>query len=325
VGELVAALAEMPGVRSAAVTQKLPLTRAGDNWGVDIEGRPELKGQTMAVRFVSPTYFATMGVRVRDGRGFDGSDRPDGERVIVVNRAFADKFFPGENPIGRRTTIGFEGWDRIVGVIENVAEGSLTDAPEPAGYYLYDQVSYTSRRQSLVFRATRPGEEAQLLDAARRTVQRIAPGFAVQEVTTMDRVLAKAVGPARQIMTLLTILSALALVLGAVGIYGVISHFANRRKRDWAVRVALGLRPSRVVSHIVGRGAWLVGLGIVLGVVAAGALARLLASLLYGVSAVDPLALAAASAMLLAVGLVAAFVPAHRAGRVDPALALREQ
>ena len=141
----------------------------------------------------------------------------------------------------------------------------------------------------------------------------------------MDRVLAKAVGPARQIMTLLTILSALALVLGAVGIYGVISHFANRRKRDWAVRVALGLRPSRVVSHIVGRGASLVGAGIVVGVVAAAALARLLASLLYGVSAVDPLALAAASATLLGVGLVAAFVPARRAGRVDPALALREQ
>jgi ABC-type antimicrobial peptide transport system permease subunit len=126
-------------------------------------------------------------------------------------------------------------------------------------------------------------------------------------------------------MTLLALLSGLAVVLGAVGIYGVISHFANRRKRDWAVRVALGLRPSRVVGHIVGRGATLVGAGIVVGVLAAAALARLLASLLYGVSAVDPLALAVASAMLLGVGLVAAFLPARRAGRVDPALALREQ
>ena len=325
IGELVTAIGQLPGVRMAAATQKLPLRGSGDNWGVEVEGQPELEGQSMAVRFVTPGYFETIGAHLRDGRAFDASDRPDGERVVVVNRAFADKFFPGASPIGRRTSIGFDGWERIVGVVDDLAEGQLTDKPEPAGYYLYDQVSYTARNQTLVFHAARAGDEAQLLDAARKTVQRVAPGFAVQQVTTMDRVLAKAVGPARQIMSLLTLLSALALVLGAVGIYGVISHFANRRKRDWAVRVALGLRPSRVVGHIVGRGAWLVGLGIVVGVVAAAALARLLASLLYGVSAVDPLALAAASAMLLAVGLVAAFVPAHRAGRVDPALALREQ
>ena len=325
VGELVTALGELPGVRTAAAVQKLPLRGSGDNWGVEIEGQPEVQGQTISVRVVTPAYFETLGIRVRDGRVFDGSDQPTGERVVVVNRAFADKFFPGANPIGRRMSIGFDGYERIVGVIDNVAEGALTDPREPAGYYLADQVSYTARRQSLVFRAERPGEETQLLEAARRTVQRVAPGFAVQEVTTMDRVLAKAVGPARQIMTLLALLSGLAVVLGAVGIYGVISHFANRRKRDWAVRVALGLRPSRVVGHIVGRGATLVGAGIVVGVLAAAALARLLASLLYGVSAVDPLALAVASAVLLGVGLVAAFLPARRAGRVDPALALREQ
>jgi ABC-type antimicrobial peptide transport system permease subunit len=114
-------------------------------------------------------------------------------------------------------------------------------------------------------------------------------------------------------------------VLGGVGIYGVMSHFAARRRRDWAIRVALGLQPARVVRNVVGHGAVLVGIGIALGVAGAVALARLLASLLYGVSAVDPLALAAAGAVLLGMGLLAAFVPARRAGRLDPAVALREQ
>ncbi len=141
----------------------------------------------------------------------------------------------------------------------------------------------------------------------------------------MQRVFDTAVGPARQVMMLLTLLSGLALVLGAIGIYGVIAHFAARRKRDWAIRMALGLPASRVVRHIVGQGTTLVLVGIVIGSIAILALARLLASFLFGVSSVDPLAFAAASAVLLAIGVAAAFVPARRAGTVDPAKALREQ
>ena len=141
----------------------------------------------------------------------------------------------------------------------------------------------------------------------------------------MSRVLDLAVGPARQMMTLLSLLSALAMALGAIGIYGVISHFAARRKRDWAIRVALGLPTSRVVTHIVGQGVVLVAVGIALGALGTIALSRLLTTFLYGVSKVDPLAFIAASLALLAVGVVAAFVPARRAGTVDPALVLREQ
>ena len=126
-------------------------------------------------------------------------------------------------------------------------------------------------------------------------------------------------------MALLSLLTALALALGAVGIYGVIAHFAARRQRDWAIRVALGLPGSRVVSHVVGHGAVLMAGGIVVGVVAAAGLARLISSLLFGVSALDPIAFAAAGLALLVVGLLAAFVPARRAGMTDPAIALREQ
>jgi ABC-type antimicrobial peptide transport system permease subunit len=141
----------------------------------------------------------------------------------------------------------------------------------------------------------------------------------------MSRIFDVAVGPARQVMTLLALLSGLALVLGAGGIYGVISHFAARRKRDWAIRVALGLPGSRVVTHIMGQGIVLVAVGIALGALGTVALSRLLTSFLYGVSKVDTIAFVAASGALLAVGMVAAFVPARRAGAVDPALVLREQ
>ena len=141
----------------------------------------------------------------------------------------------------------------------------------------------------------------------------------------MSRVLDLAVGPARQIMMLLALLSGLALILGAVGIYGVISHFAARRKRDWAIRVALGLPGSRVVTHIVRQGATLVAVGIALGALGTVALSRLLTSFLYGITSADPIAFATAAIALLAIGVFAAFVPARRAGTVDPALVLREQ
>jgi ABC-type antimicrobial peptide transport system permease subunit len=138
-------------------------------------------------------------------------------------------------------------------------------------------------------------------------------------------VFAKAVGPARQVMTLLTLLTAIALVLGAIGIYGVISHFVTRRRRDYGVRIALGQSATAVIRQVVGRGAMLVAIGSVIGIAGALVLARLLATLLYGVGAADPLAMGAAIGALAAVGLAAAYIPARRASRTDPAMVLREQ
>ena len=311
---------------------KLPLRGPGDSFGITIEGRDPGSTSTY-FRIVTPAYFETMGIRLRDGRTFDGSDRvftdadstDDVVMSVVINEALAQKYFPGENPIGRIIGGGFGPRQRVVGVVSNVAEAKLTDEAEPVTYFLAGQAPWFGPNATLVLRTAPGGDPAALLDAARRTVNRAAPGFAVHEATTMRRVLDAAVGPARQIMTLLTLLAGLALVLGAVGIYGVIAHFATRRKRDWAIRVALGLPARRVVTHIVGQGAALVVAGVVLGAVATTALARLLTTFLYGVGAVDAVAFAAASLALLAVGVVAAFVPARRAGTVNPAVTLREQ
>jgi predicted permease len=322
---LLVELERLPRVRSAALTTKLPLRGNGDSWGITVEGRPDLPDTTTFVRFVSQDYFRTLGIALRSGRVFTSGDRADGEPAVVINQALARKYFPGADPIGRRLKTASDRWERVVGVVADVAEANLTDAPEPTRYLFADQFHYSPERQTVVLRTERPRDAAAVLETARGAVQRVAPGIAVQEATTLERVFSKAVGPSRQIMTLLSLLTALALALGAIGVYGVIAHHVSRRKRDYGIRVALGLAPARVLRQVVGRGATLVGIGVVVGALASTILGRWLASLLYGVRAADPVALTAAALALLAVGVLAAFVPAYRASRVDPAMVLREQ
>jgi putative ABC transport system permease protein len=324
--ETVAELGSLPGVASAAAVQQLPLRGGGDNWGLRIEGR-EAPFSTTAFRVVSPDYFSAMGIAVRRGRVFEAADRDRGEPVMVINEALARKYFPGEDPVGRRIASG-DGWARVVGVVESVAEGTLTDERGPARYMLYEHVAaqeeYTPVGNTLVVRMQPGRNPAAVLDPARQVVRRVAPAMAIRTTTTMEEVFTQAIGPARQVMLLLALLAALALVLGAVGVFGVVSHFVTRRRRDWGIRMALGLLPSRVVTLVVGRGGALVAGGVALGAVAFILLARWLATFLYGVGTADPLALLGTTLVLLAVGLVAALVPARRASRIDPAAVLRE-
>ncbi|MDB4912464.1 MAG: permease [Gemmatimonadetes bacterium] len=324
--EVRAALAELPGVHSAAAAIKLPLRGKGDSFNITIEGRENEPSSYTYFRVATADYFKTMGIHLKSGRIFGLSDKSDTTGgPVVINEALAKKYFPGEDPVGKRIMGGFRGTWQVIGVVANVAEAALTDDEEPVRYYLGDRTFWMGSNASFVVRTSNDAVAIGMLDVMRRTVGRMAPDFAVEESTTMSRVFDAAVGPARQIMALLAILSALALVLGAIGIYGVISHFAARRKRDWAIRVALGLPGSRVVQHIVGQGTALVAVGVAFGAVGTVALSRLLTSFLYGVSSVDPVAFAAAASILLVIGAMAAFIPAHRAGSVDPALVLREQ
>ena len=315
----------LPGVVSAAAAVKLPLRGGGNSTNITVQGRPDLPAATTFFRDVTRGYHETMGIRVIAGRTFDISDQPGPEIPVVINQALADKYFPGESPLDRILGGGGYGVQRIIGVVENVAEGALTDSMTPTRYFLAGTVPWWVPVASLVIRLERPGDAAAVLDAARGVVNRVGPTFAIQSTTTMERVFDEAIGPARQVMMLLTLLSGLALILGAIGIYGVISHFALRRQRDWAIRVALGLPGSRVVRRIVGQGATLVIIGVLLGAIGTFALTRVLESMLYEVSTVDPVAFAAAAVALLVIGVIAAFLPAYRTGSVDPALVLREQ
>jgi putative ABC transport system permease protein len=320
------ALQVLPGVRSAAATQRLPLRGSSDNWGVEVRERPDVEATT-AFRLVTHEYFETLGIALRQGRGFLATDRAGTERVVVVNEALAAKYFGAENPIGRVLHTGFDDvGERIVGVIDNVAEANLTDPPTPARYMLYEQVpGGVLSATTFVLRTGSTAEVPAVIQAARAALARVAPRIAVDRVTTLQVVFDRAVGPAGQVVTLVSILAGLALVLGAIGVYGMVSHFVARRTRDYGICLALGLPPARVVSQVVGRGVRLVAAGVAAGIVAALMATRLLSSLLYGVTAADPLALVGAVAALLAIGTIAAFVPARRASRTDPAVVLREQ
>ncbi|MEP6763938.1 MAG: ABC transporter permease [Gemmatimonadaceae bacterium] len=323
--EILLTLSRFPGVQSTALAMRIPLRGNSNSFAITIEGAEQLERSTTFFRAVSADYFKTMGMKLKSGRLFIQDEKSDsGEVAVVINELLAQKYFSGQDPIGRRIGGGFHLPQRIIGVVNDVTEGALLDGKKPARYFLNSQFWFMSG-VSFVVKTNRPRDAEALLDPARASINRIAPSFAVQRTTTMERVFDGAVGPARQIMLLLTILSGLALLLGAVGIYGVISHFATRRKRDWAIRVALGLTSQRVVTNIVGQGATLIIAGVVVGAALTMLFSKMLASLLFGVTGLDPLAFLGASAAVLTAGLIAAFVPARRAGTVDPAIVLREQ
>jgi putative ABC transport system permease protein len=323
--EIERALRELPGVTSVGTGQQLPLRGGGYRAGLRIDERPEIENAATEIRMVTPGYLESLGFALRQGRMITNADRRDTERVVVVNEAFARKYFAGVDPIGKSIGIDIDQRFRIVGVVANVAETRLTDAAEPVRYVATVQQPWIDDAQSFVLRVAPGVAEMSLLEPARRAIARVAPAVAVQQTTTMRRVLDTAIGPARQVVVLLSLLTGLAIILGAVGVYGVMMHFASRRRRDWAIRVAIGLPGSRVITHVLGHGALLVSAGIAVGIVGAATLTRLLSSFLYDVSALDPIAFAIAGAALFGVGIVAAFVPALRAGMADPLKALREQ
>ena len=322
VDTVVTALRALPGVQSAAAAQKLPLRLSGDNWNLVVRGRGDLNATT-AMRFVTHDYFTVMGMTMRRGRGFSASDRAGTERVVIVNEALAAKFFPNEDPIGQVLQTLDETGERIIGVVSNVAESSLVEGPVPARYVLYPQMPFVYTQVSIVVRTADRRNLAPLVQATRQTIERESAQLAVQQTTTLRNIFDLAVGPVGQVVTLVSILTALALVLGAVGVYGVISHYVQRRSREYGIRLALGQSPTTVVGQVLKRGVALVALGSAIGVAAALVLARLLASMLYGVGVNDPVSMSGAVGLLLIVGVLAAFLPARRASLTDPAVVLR--
>ncbi len=330
-GQLIDAVRVLPGVKNAATVQMLPLRASAWNAGIVVEGKPDLPGSTTLVRLVSDGYLETMGIALRQGRllsaadmMYDFADSSGG--VVVINESLAKKYFPGENPLGRRVNSGFSRkFARIVGVVGDAAEGELRGPMAPVRYAPLVEAPFVNSTQHIVFKVKGDLRPSALLASARAAVHATQPRVAIQEGTTMDQVLARSVGPARQLLTIVALLTALALFLGAIGIYGVMSHFVARRQRDWGIRIALGLRPVRVLSGVVGRGTRLVAVGVVCGLVAFVLLAHLMRSLVYEIQTTDPLAIGASIIVLLLVGVAAAMIPALRASRTDPAIVLREQ
>ncbi|HEX8457754.1 MAG TPA: ABC transporter permease [Pyrinomonadaceae bacterium] len=324
----------VPGVRSVAFTNGLPFGGAAEQ-SFRIEGRPQaLAGESrpVAVRYTTTHGYAeTLGIELRSGRFLSERDGATSPPVVVIDETLAREYFPGADPVGRRLQPGAPDnpWYEIVGVVEHVKHYGLAgEAPvEPQFYFSLAQspsaqMPLYAGGLTLLVRASHD-EPQTLASAVRGQILAVDPGLPVFGVRAMKELVAESIAARRFSMMLLLVFALLALVLALVGVYGVMAYSVMRRTREIGIRMALGAQTRDVLRLILGRGLVLVLAGVGTGLVAAFALTRVLVSLLYGVSATDPLTFAALSLVVVVVALVACYLPARRASRVDPLVALR--
>ncbi len=323
--ELVRRMESLPGVASAAVTTGLPTNGFMEATVLEVEGRPAPEAGTLAsgsnavfVDQVSPGFFPALHIPLLGGRLLDGRDAATAPRTLVVNQALVRRYFPNANPIGARVKLAGGDWWTIAGVIQDVRQ-SLAGEIEPVVFLPMEQ-SPTSV-MSIVIRSQVPPES--LARAVREQVEAIDHDLPIYEVATMEEVMAPLTASQKFNAYLLGLFAGLAVLLAAVGIYGVMAYAVSQRTREIGIRMALGAAPSQVRGMMLRQGLWLALTGIVCGLGASFALTRLMRNLLYGIKPTDPVTFAGVSAILLAVAMVACWIPARRATRVDPTIALR--
>lgn len=323
VDEIVSRVRALPGVEAASSVNLLPMTGIVSGSGFRRMDRPEpAPGAQPTADFVivSPQYFAVMGIPLLGGRDLDQHDTMAAEPAIVVNQLFAGKFFPGENPIGKRLGLN---WNVehgvIVGVCANARQTSL--AVQPQATIFLAQAQGPMYFGALVVRTRM--EPAAMAHAVEDAVHAVDPDQAISDTASMEQVVAQSVARPRLESVLLGIFAAMALLLAVIGLYGVLAYSVTQRTREIGIRMALGANARQLVGGVVRDGLTLILAGTVAGLAMALALTRLLASLLYEVEPADPLTFAAVCGLLLAVGLCAAWLPARRVARVDPARSLR--
>ncbi|MEN6426953.1 MAG: ABC transporter permease [Phycisphaerales bacterium] len=328
---IVERLQALPGVQAAAATDSLPLTEFERITPAEIEGRPPIDWSKVKPGEVTPVsrptvtleYFSAMGIPVRSGRAFTAQDARPGAGAVIVNEAFEKHHFPGESAVGKRVhLLGSSAgatWLTVVGVVSDVRQSGLagdvmsevyTPVLENAG----DALSFVIRVAA---------EPAHLISAVRATVAEVEPNQALHNVMTMEQRLANTMTSRRLNVILLGSFAAVALLLAAVGIHGVMSYLVTQRTREIGLRMALGAERTDVLRLVAQRGMILTGLGLAVGGIGSFGLTRFLSSLLYEVSPTDPLTFAGVAGLLAAVALLACYVPARRAARIDPMVALR--
>jgi putative ABC transport system permease protein len=328
---LFAALRARPDVQAVAAASALPFSGAGGSRTFHIEGREPKRPEDQPeeqLRIVTDGYFQTMKIPVVKGRGFTDRDRLSGPRVALVNEALARKHFAGENPIGRRVAFSRDEpqWYEIVGVVGNVKHRGLDAADRAELYVPYRQPlfpNWTVRPMQVVVRTA--GDPLIAAATMRREIARIDPEQPISDVRTMDQRIGRSLESRRFNMILLAAFAVLALALAAIGIYGIVAYAVTERTHEIGVRLALGAQRRDVMAMIVAQGMAMTAAGTAAGIVSALLVTRLMSSLLFGVSTLDPITFTAIPVLLAAVAFAACYVPARRATRVDPLVALRTE
>jgi putative ABC transport system permease protein len=316
-------VATLPGVQAVGAISYLPLTGPAARDGFKIVGQPEpAPGQEppCEVRVITPTYFQAMGIPLLKGRLLDERDGVD-SRALLINETLAKKHFPNEDPVGKRIAVSWSDGhiDEIVGVVGDIREGALNKEPEPAIYWPHPREPYPG--MALVVRTS--GDAARFGAAVQKEIRALDPEQPLADVRTMKQVISKSIARPRFNTLLLSIFAVVALVLASVGLYGVMNYSATQRTHEVGIRMALGATRADIMRLVVGNGMLLTLIGIGIGVAASLMLTRVMASLLFGVTATDVPTFLGVSAVLAAVALVANYIPARRATRVNPVIALR--
>jgi putative ABC transport system permease protein len=315
---------EIPGVQSAAFTSNLPLSGVDNSRSFDIEGRPLKPAGAFDLtkyRPVSAGYFETIGIPIERGRGFEAGDAEDRPLVVAVNESMARSFWGAANPVGQRVRFDNGDWRTIVGVVGDVHHEGLGAKPDPEMYVPYGQVPNVEARPVIVLRTS--VEPASVTSALRKAVADVDANVPMDQIETMKQIVYGSVGESRFGTTVLGLFALLALFVSVIGLYGVMSYVVSQRTHEFGIRMAVGATRGAILRVVLGKAAKLVSIGICLGLVGAVLLARVIGSLLYGVKPFDVATLASVSILLASVVLLASFVPARRASRVDPMNSLR--
>lgn len=315
----------VPGVESVCATYSLPMSSVAFAWEpITIEGYvPRTAQDTIIsnVRIVSPDYFRTMSVPLVEGRLFTERDRKGEPETTIVNEALAERFWPNESPIGKRMQRGKGGsWRTVVGVIKDAKQFSAEKEPPITAYYPFEQI--LARSMYLVVRTT--SDPAQMVTTITKEIQAYDAEMPVYDLSTMDERLYDSLSRRRFSMILLGVFAMIASILAAIGIYGVLAYSVNQRTHEIGIRLALGAQPRQILRLVVRQALMLVSVGISIGLAGAFVLMRIISSLLYGVSVTDPFTFVITPIMLGAIALMASFIPARRAAKTDPILALRQ-
>ena len=323
-------VAALPGVKRAAAVLLLPLATEMGDWGLRVQGYtpPPNQGTPGDWQVVTPGYFETLGLPLRDGRYFDARDDMNGALALIVNHAFESQYFRGRRALGGRVRIGGRdttAWYTIVGVVDDVHHNRLVGTVKPQFYATLAQFARapgsTRRSMSLVVRTD--GDPSALINPVRGAIKAIDPRLPVSEVRTMRDIVNAAIGGQRFAMQTLTVFGAVALLLSAIGIFGIVSQVVAARFHEFGIRAALGATPRELMSIAFGSGMRQAGAGLLIGIVSALLLVRILRSLLQGVSPTDPGTFAVVVVVTGFVAVAASVGPAYRAGRADPNAALR--